>query len=67
MRLNRKKPGLIVALTIIAEATSYPQTGTDHLSDWWRRQLRGLSSQSKWHWLNGIVGRQWRTRPVKRR
>jgi len=31
MRLNRKKPGLIVALTIIAEATSYPQTGTDHL------------------------------------
>jgi chorismate mutase len=40
MRLNRKKPGLIVALTIIAEATSYPQTGTDHL-----QRLVGASAQ----------------------
>jgi chorismate mutase len=40
MRLNRKKPKLIVALTIIAEATSYPQTGTDHL-----QRLVGASAQ----------------------
>jgi chorismate mutase len=31
MRLNKKKPGLIVALSIIVEATAYPQTATDRL------------------------------------